>query len=60
MERMEQTRTRRRMGDSHEWLLGLQQLDEQMEEARDRVRRFGPELEELEAPVQARSRRWTR
>jgi predicted nucleic acid-binding Zn-ribbon protein len=40
------------MGDSHEWLLGLQQLDEQMEEARDRVRRFGPELEELEAPVQ--------
>jgi uncharacterized protein len=41
------------MEDSYEALLGLQDLDERMEEARDRVRRFGPELAEMEAPVVA-------
>jgi uncharacterized protein len=41
------------MEDSYEALLGLQSLDEKMEEARGRVERFGPELEEMEAPVVA-------
>jgi predicted nucleic acid-binding Zn-ribbon protein len=50
---MEPIRTRGRMDDTYEALLNLQGLDERMEEARERVRRFGPELEELEAPVQA-------
>lgn len=41
------------MEETYQALLGLQALDEQMAEARDRVRRFGPELEQLEAPVVA-------
>jgi uncharacterized protein len=41
------------MEDSYKALLGLQDLDERMAEARDRVHRFGPELEEMEAPVVA-------
>jgi predicted nucleic acid-binding Zn-ribbon protein len=41
------------MGESYKSLLGLQHLDEQMHEARERVRRFGPEMEEMEAPVAA-------
>lgn len=41
------------MEETYEALLGLQELDDQMAEARDRVHRFGPELEELEAPVVA-------
>jgi uncharacterized protein len=39
------------MEDSYKALLGLQGLDEQMQAARDRVERFGPELEEMGAPV---------
>jgi uncharacterized protein len=41
------------MDDSYKALLGLQELDEQMEEARAKVQRFSPELEEMEAPVLA-------
>jgi len=41
------------MEETYQALLGLQELDEQMAEARDRVQRFGPELEQLEAPVVA-------
>jgi uncharacterized protein len=41
------------MEETYEALLGLQELDDQMAEARDRVHRFGPELEEMEAPVVA-------
>jgi predicted nucleic acid-binding Zn-ribbon protein len=41
------------MEETYEALRDLQELDAQMQEARDRVRRFDPELEELEAPVEA-------
>lgn len=41
------------MEETYQALLGLQELDEQMADARDRVLRFGPELEQLEAPVAA-------
>ncbi|NIP79652.1 MAG: hypothetical protein GWM90_10725 [Gemmatimonadetes bacterium] len=39
------------MEETYQALLDLQDLDEQMQEARERVRRFEPELEELDAPV---------
>ncbi len=39
------------MEETYQALLGLQALDEQMAEARERVHRFAPELEQLEAPV---------
>lgn len=39
------------MDETYETLLGLQELDEQMDQARARVERFAPELEELEAPA---------
>jgi uncharacterized protein len=39
------------MEETYQALLGLQELDEQMAAARERVRSFGPELEDLEAPV---------
>ena len=39
------------MQETYEALLELQDLDMQMRQARDRVKRFEPELEELEAPV---------
>jgi uncharacterized protein len=41
------------MEETYQTLLGLQDLDERMEEARRRVRSFEPELEALEAPVAA-------
>ena len=39
------------MDETYQALLDLQDLDEQLEEAREKVRRFEPELEELDAPV---------
>ncbi len=39
------------MDETYQALLDLQDLDEQMAEARDRVRQFDPQLEEIEAPV---------
>lgn len=39
------------MEETYQALLDLQELDQQMREARDRVERFEPELEELDAPV---------
>jgi predicted nucleic acid-binding Zn-ribbon protein len=44
------------MDETYEALLGLQSLDEQMDQARERVRRFDPELEELQAPEVAAER----
>jgi predicted nuclease with TOPRIM domain len=44
------------MEETYQALLGLQELDEQMSAARERVRSFAPELEELEAPVVAAQR----
>lgn len=44
---------RRRMEDTYEALLQLQDLDEQVSRARDKVREFEPQLEEIEAPVDA-------
>lgn len=41
------------MEETYETLLKLQELDEQMARARERVDRFGPELEALEAPEEA-------
>jgi predicted nucleic acid-binding Zn-ribbon protein len=41
------------MEETYETLLKLQELDEQMTRARERVDRFGPELEALEAPEDA-------
>jgi predicted nucleic acid-binding Zn-ribbon protein len=41
------------MQETYQALLDLQDLDEQIEAARDQVRRFEPELEELEAPLEA-------
>lgn len=39
------------MEQTYQALLDLQDLDEQMAEAREKVKRFEPELEELDAPV---------
>lgn len=41
------------MEETYQALLDLQDLDEQMSEARDRVERFEPQLEEIDAPVAA-------
>jgi predicted nucleic acid-binding Zn-ribbon protein len=41
------------MEETYQALLDLQELDEQMTEARDRVEQFAPRLEEIEAPVEA-------
>jgi predicted nucleic acid-binding Zn-ribbon protein len=41
------------MEETYEALLKLQELDEQMAQARDRVERFAPEFEALEAPETA-------
>lgn len=43
------------MEETYQALRELQELDDRMREARDRVRRFDPELEELEAPLAAAS-----
>ncbi|MEJ2503400.1 MAG: C4-type zinc ribbon domain-containing protein [Gemmatimonadota bacterium] len=43
----------RMMEETYQALLDLQELDEQMTEARDRVEQFAPRLEEIEAPVEA-------
>lgn len=40
------------MDETYQALLDLQDLDEQMAEAKAKVREFEPELEELEAPVE--------
>ncbi|HUG41953.1 MAG TPA: C4-type zinc ribbon domain-containing protein [Longimicrobiales bacterium] len=39
------------MQETYEALLELQDLDEQMRQAKEKVRRFEPELEELDAPL---------
>ena len=41
------------MEQTYQALLDLQEMDVQMNEAREKVRRFEPELEELEAPLLA-------
>lgn len=43
------------MEETYQALRELQELDDRMREARDRVRRFDPELDELEAPLAAAS-----
>lgn len=40
------------MQETYEALLELQDLDSQMRQAKEKVRRFEPELEELDAPVE--------
>ena len=40
------------MEETYEALKDLQEMDAQMDQARERVRRFEPELEELEAPLE--------
>lgn len=39
------------MEETYQALLELQQLDEEMRQAKDQLQRFEPELEEMEAPV---------
>lgn len=41
------------MEETYQALLDLQDLDEKVSEARDQVRHFGPQLEEIEGPIEA-------